>query len=69
MKGESRRRSRQRGRRGMRAASGRRRSLGLRPDRPAATGDSQQRWVSQRPRLSSHCVLVCAGSRSTRSLS
>src|SRR5256885_7895964 len=47
----------------------RRRSRGQRPPRGAAAGDSRQGWPSWRPRAWSHCVLVCAGSRSTRSLS
>ena len=57
------------GSRGARSRSRRRRSRGRRPNRPAAAGDSRQGWPSRRPRPWSHCVVVCAGSRSTRSLS
>ena len=55
--------------RGARSRSRRQRSCRRRPDRPAEAGGSQQRWVSQRSRLWSHCAVVCDGSRSTRSLS
>src|SRR5207244_13421543 len=44
-------------------------SLGRRRDRPAAAGDSRQVSPLPRLRLCSHCVVVCVGSRSTRSLS